>query len=92
MSFFSSSYTITFERCSVDRQDSKVLKYNCIPKQVSRKDVNRYIKPYLKIPIKGPKPKLSFYKLFNCTLYVLHTGVQWNQLQMQRNEFLCSSV
>ncbi len=35
------------------------LRYNGIPKQVSRKDFNRYIKPHLKKRIKGPKPKLS---------------------------------
>ncbi|MCG9134519.1 hypothetical protein J5I95_22880 [Candidatus Poribacteria bacterium] len=34
-------------------------KYNGIPKQVSRKDSNRYILPHLSKRIKGPKPKLS---------------------------------
>ena len=36
-------------------------RYNGIPKQVSRKDFNRYILPHLSKRIKGPKPKLSFY-------------------------------
>ena len=30
-------------------------KYNCIPKQVSRKDFNRYILPHLAKRVKGPK-------------------------------------
>ena len=37
-------------------------RYNGIPKQVSRKDFNRYILPHLKKRVKGPEPKLSFYK------------------------------
>ena len=50
-------------------------RYNGIPKQVSRKDFNRYILPHLNKRVKGPKPKLSFYKIFNYILYVLHTGI-----------------
>ena len=66
--------------------------YNGIPKQVSRKDFNRYILPHLKKRIKGPKPKLSFYKIFNYILYVLHTGIQWDQLRTRRNELHWSNV
>ena len=47
--------------------------YNRIPTKVSRKDFNRYIEPHLHRPQKGPKPKLSLYKIFNYILYVL----QW---------------
>ena len=57
--------------------NEKKLIYNEIPKQVSRKDFNKYIDPYLKKPKKGPKPKITFYKIFNYILYVLHTGIQW---------------
>ena len=41
------------------------LVYTQIPKQVARKDFNRYIAPSLKRPTKGPPPKLSLYKIFN---------------------------
>ena len=68
-------------------------RYKGIPKQVSRKDFNRYIWfPHLSKRVKGPKPKLSFYKIFNYTLYVLHTGIQWNQLRTQRNELHGSNI
>ena len=67
-------------------------RYNGIPKQVSRKDFNRYILPHLKKRVKGPKPKLSFYKIFNYILYVLHTGIQWDQLRTRRNELHWSNV
>lgn len=66
--------------------------YNGIPKQVTRKDFNKYINPYLKKPMKGPKPKISFYKIFNYILYVLHTGIQWNQLKTKRNELHWTNV
>ena len=70
----------------------KKLIYNEIPKQVSRRDFNQHIKPHLKRRMKGPKPKLSFYKIFNYILYVLHTGIQWDQLRTRRNELHWSNV
>src|SRR5262245_24257923 len=60
--------------------------YNRIPTKVSRKDFNRYIEPHLHRPQKGPKPKLSLYNIFNYILYVLHTGLQWEQLKTNRKE------
>ena len=70
----------------------KQLRYNEIPKQVSRKDFNKYISPHLRKRTKGPNPKLSFYKIFNYILYVLHTGIQWRQLRTRRNELHWSNV
>ena len=72
--------------------NEKKLIYNEIPKQVSRKNFNKYINPHLSKPKKGPKPKLSYYKIFNYILYVLHTGIQWNQLKTRRNEIHWSNV
>lgn len=66
--------------------------YNHIPKQVSRNDFNRHITPYLKKRKDGPKPKLSQYKVFNYILYVLHTGIQWNQLKTRRNELHWTNI
>ena len=36
--------------------------------------------------------KLSYYKIFNYILYVLHTGIQWRQLRTRRNELHWSNV
>jgi hypothetical protein len=66
--------------------------YNRIPTKVSRQDFNRYIAPYLQQPKKGPQPKLSLYKIFNDILYVLHTGLQWQQLKTTRNELHFTNV
>ena len=60
--------------------------YNRLPTKVARKDFNRYIEPHLHRPKKGPKPKLSLYKIFNYILYVLHTGIQWEQLKTNRKK------
>lgn len=68
------------------------LKYNNLPIRVSRKEFNKYIKHHLRKPIKGPKPKLSTYKIFNYILYVLHTGIQWNQLKTYKNEIHWSNI
>jgi hypothetical protein len=72
--------------------NEKKLIYNEIPKQVSRKDFNKYINSHLRKPKKGPKPKISFYKIFNYILYVLHTGIQWDKLKTKRNELHWSNV
>lgn len=63
-----------------------------LPIKVSEKDFNRYIKPYLRTPVKGVKQKISNYKIFNYILYVLHTGIQWKQLKTYKNEIHWSNV
>lgn len=74
------------------RNPQAVCIYNVLPKSVSRKEFNRFIRPHMKKPVKGPKPKLSTYQTFNYILYVLHTGIQWNQLKTKRNELHWSNV
>lgn len=72
--------------------NEKQLNFSSLPKQVPLKFFNRYIKPHLSTRKKGPKPKVSSYKTFNYILYVLHTGIQWNQLKTRRNEIHWSNV
>lgn len=57
--------------------------YNKLPTKVTRQEFKTFIKPYLSIPIRGPKPKLSTWKIFNHILYVLHTGIQWENLPVK---------
>jgi hypothetical protein len=59
--------------------------YKRIPTQVSRKDFNRYIAPHLQRPKTGPKPKRSLYQIFHDMLYVLPTGIPWDQLNTKRH-------
>lgn len=65
---------------------------NRLPTHVSRKDFNRYIDPPLQRPKTGPQPTLSLYKIVHDILYVLHTGIQWDQLQTKRNALHYTNV
>jgi hypothetical protein len=60
--------------------------YNRLPKRFSRKQFNRFILPHLSKPLKGPKPKVSLYKIFNYVLYVLSTGCQWREIPIKKKE------
>ena len=68
------------------------LHYNKLPITVSQNEFNRYIRPHLRKPIKGPKPTLSHYQIFNYILYVLHTGIQWEELKVKRNQLHWSNI
>jgi hypothetical protein len=68
------------------------LVFHQIPTAVSRRDFHRYINPHLQRPHRGPKSKLSLYKIFNDILYVLHTGMQWDQRKTKRNELHYTNV
>lgn len=63
-------------------------KFGKLPVKVSQADFRIYIRPHLRFPVKGPEPKLSYYKIFNYILYVLHTGIQWNKLNLNKNDKL----
>ena len=67
-------------------------RWNKLPIKVSQKDFNRYIGPFLSSGKRGPDTKISRYKIFNYILYVLHTGVQWNQLITTRKEISWSGI
>jgi len=76
------------------KQKSKKINtcYNQLPTKVSQKDFNKYIAPYLSQGKRGPKTKISYYKIFNYILYVLHTGIQWDELKTYRNEIHWSNI
>lgn len=74
-----------------NRKTKKVV-YNQLPKRVSLKHFNRYILPHLSKGKRGPKPKISLFKIFNYILKVLRTGMQWDQLKTYRNELHWSKV
>lgn len=63
-----------------------------LPVKVNRRDFNRYVDPYLSRGRRGPPTKISRHKIFNYILYVLHTGMQWDELKPQRREIHWSNV
>jgi len=66
--------------------------YNKLPKQVNRRDFNRYIQPSLSVGKRGPDTKVSTYKIFNHILKVLHTGMQWYNLDTGRDRVSWQAV
>jgi hypothetical protein len=73
------------------RKTHKVVHHH-LPKRVSLKHFNRHILPHLSKGKRGPKPKISYFKMFNYILKVLRTGMQWDQLKTYRNELSSSKV
>jgi Putative transposase of IS4/5 family (DUF4096) len=54
--------------------------YGALPTRVSEESFNRYFLPFLSLPLRGPKPKIPLWQMFNYILYQLHTGCQWHEL------------
>ena len=63
-----------------------------LPIRVTRKNFNKFILPHLSRAHRGPPGKLSRYQIFNYILFVLHTGIQWNQLPIRKNEIHWTNV
>lgn len=72
------------------RRNQVVIRH--LPVKISLKDFNRHIDRLLTRGKRGPKPAISRAKIFNYILYVLHTGIQWNQLKPLRNEVHWSNI
>jgi transposase len=66
--------------------------FNRLPTKVRRKDFNEFISLCLSEGTRGPNTKISKYKIFNYILYVLHTGIQWDQLRTYKNEIHWSNI
>ena len=60
--------------------------YNKIPTVLSENEFNEFVLPHLKKGTRGPDKKISFYKLFNYILKLMHTGCQWEQIPIDKNE------
>ena len=60
--------------------------YNTIPVALSEKEFNEFILSHLKKGSRGPGKKISFYKLFNYILKLMHTGCQWKNIPIEKDE------
>ena len=60
--------------------------YNTLPTKVTRTEFNQFIKPHLSMSDRE-RPNLSYFKIFNYILYVLHTGIQWENLRVKEVHF-----
>jgi hypothetical protein len=48
-----------------------------IPVQLSATEFNQFILPPFSMPLRGPKCKLGYQRVFNLILWVLYTGMPW---------------
>lgn len=65
--------------------EKRKVKYNNIPTSLTREQFEEYVEPFLFIGSRGPEPKIELYKIFNYILKVLYTGMQWNQLPIEKD-------
>ena len=56
-----------------------------IPVYFNETDFNKFILEHLWEGSRGPRSKLSKYKLFHYMLYVLYTGIQWKMLPIEKD-------
>ena len=61
-------------------------RYNKIPTALSENEFNEFVLPHLKRGTRGPSKKISLFKLFNYILKLMHTGCQWEQIPIDKNE------
>ena len=62
-------------------------RYNWIPTELSQSDFNEFVFPHITSGRRGPKPKISYFKMFNYFLYLMHTGCQWYKLPIDKDLF-----
>lgn len=55
-----------------------------LPREMDEDSFSKYIFPYLSKNKSGPEPKIGYYKTFSYILRVLHTGIQWNMLEIDK--------
>ena len=60
--------------------------YNKIPTVLKECEFNEFVLPHLKKGSRGPDKKISFFKLFNYILKLMHTGCQWEQIPIEKDE------
>ncbi len=57
-----------------------------IPTQLTEAQFQQYIEPHLSKAKRGYVSEQPLYKIFNYILYKLHTGCQWDELPIEKNE------
>lgn len=66
---------------------AKSKKYQSIPTVLKEDEFNEFVLPHLTKGSRGPNTKLTFHRLFNYLLKLMHTGCQWEELPIEKDEF-----
>ena len=64
---------------------NKTRRFNKIPTVLSENEFNEFALPHLNKGARGPRKKLSFFKLFNYILHLMHTGCQWKNIPINKD-------
>lgn len=57
-----------------------------IPTNLTLKQFEEFVLPYLHTGSRGPQPKLFLHTIFNYILKLLYLGCQWKQLPIEKNK------
>lgn len=61
--------------------------YQSIPTVLKEDEFNEFVLPHLTKGSRGPNTKLTFHRLFNYLLKLMHTGCQWEELPIEKDKF-----
>ena len=59
--------------------------YKKIPVQMQECEFNEFVLPYLTRGKSGPRNKITYYKIFNYILKLIHMGCQWENLPIDKD-------
>lgn len=65
---------------------SRNKKYSSIPVALSESEFNEFVLPHLTKGSRGPERKLSYFKIFNYILKLMHIGCQWSNIPIDKDE------
>ncbi len=61
--------------------------YQSIPTDLTEEEFSEFVLMHLTKGRRGPETKLSFYRIFNYILKLMHTGCQWEELPISKDKF-----
>jgi len=64
---------------------SRSKKYQSIPTHLTEDEFEQFFFPHLTEGSRGPSTKVSFYRLFNYILKLMHTGCQWEEIPIEKD-------
>ena len=63
---------------------SRSKKYQSIPTRLTEDEFEQFVLLHLTKGSRGPSTKVSFYRLFNYILKLMHTGCQWEEIPIEK--------
>lgn len=64
---------------------SRSKKYQSIPTHLTESEFEQFILEHLTNGSRGPSTKLSYFRLFNYILKLMHIGCQWEEIPIEKD-------